>query len=285
MKSLVNFFTILSFLMSSCSIPPLTTPTPPPIMTETPIVAVPTLATELPVVTKTPTAPVPALPEPNVTCFELSLYLDPALASSATCEVIPESTDEIDIHPNYTQLTLIGYPLQYKFYPPTIFIFPVQRFKELLPDFLPTMVTDLQTIIASGMPGESSLPFLPIFPAAQTFHANFLVNPFVNGSGIRFLTLYAQYTAPVNNQDLFYTYQGLTTDGNYWVSAILPVNHIILPETADPPPGGMTWDQFDANYGVYIADMIIQLEAQLPDSFTPTLTALDALVASITIQP
>jgi hypothetical protein len=47
----------------------------------------------------------------------------------------------------------------------------------------------------------------------------------------------------------------------------------------------MTWEQFSDNYDVYLPDMISQLESQLPDSFTPTLTALDALVSSISIQP
>ncbi|MCJ7602110.1 MAG: hypothetical protein MUO63_11500, partial [Desulfobulbaceae bacterium] len=79
MKRLVNFFAILSILMSSCSIPPLTTPTPPPIMTETPIVAETPSPTWTAIVTEVPTASVPAPPAPNVNCFGLSLYLDPAL--------------------------------------------------------------------------------------------------------------------------------------------------------------------------------------------------------------
>jgi hypothetical protein len=237
------------------------------------------------VVTEAPIATEPAPPTPNVTCFELSLYLDPALVSSTTCEVVPASTLEMDVHPQYTRLTLQDYPLQNKFWPATISVFPVQQYTVLQPVFLLEMVTDLQALIAGGLPGTSSLPFLPIFNAAQAFHANYALNPFVSGGGIRFLTLYAQYFAPVNNQDLFYTYQGLTNDGQYWVSAILPINHVILPETADPPPGGMTWDQFSANYDVYIADMITQLEAQIPDSYLPSLTALDTLVTSITILP
>ena len=279
MKRLVYFFAILSILMFSCSIPSTATPTTLPLITEPPQV------TEPPVVTEAPTAAGIPVPAPNVTCFELSLYLDPALASSTTCEVIPESTLEMDTHPQYTTLILQDYPLQNKFFPATISVFPVQAYGILRPDYLPGLVTELQALIAGGLPGTSGLPFLPIFNAAQAFHSNYNLTPFVNGGGIRFLTLYAQYTAPVNNQDLFYTYQGLTTDGQYWVSAILPINHVILPETADPPPGGMTWDQFSANYDVYLPGMVTQLEAQLPDSFTPTLTALDALVSSISIQP
>jgi hypothetical protein len=107
----------------------------------------------------------------------------------------------------------------------------------------------------------------------------------VSGGGIRYLAEYAQYTAPVNNNDLFYTYQGLTSDGQYWVAAILPINNPILPANADNPPGGLSWDDFSNNFEPYILDMVTQLNALPPESYIPTLTALDTLVASITVQP
>ena len=70
------------------------------------------------------------------------------------------------------------------------------------------------------------------------------LQPFVSGIGVRFLTEYAQYFVPVNNHDLFYTYQGLTNDGQYWISVILPINHPDLPANADNSsrrsnPGGI----------------------------------------------
>ena len=220
----------------------------------------------------------------NVTCNELALYLDPALASGYDCQTIPESSMEFEMYPAHTELTLQGYPLADKFFTPHISIYPVQRYTELLPDFIPGRVSDLQTLIGGGAAGDS-LPFLPVFNAAQTFHAQYQVIPFVSGSGIRYLTLYAQYFAPVNNHDLFYTYQGLTSDGQYWVSAILPINNPILPANADNPPSGVSWEEFSNNYDPYIADMIAQLNAQPQDAYTPSLGLLDALVASITIQP
>jgi hypothetical protein len=185
---------------------------------------------------------------------------------------------------------LQGYPLADKFFTPHILVYPVQRYAELLPDFIPGRVSELQTLIGGQAPDfggsfGTALPFLPVFNAGQIFFAQYQAVPFVNGSGIRFLTEYAQYTAPVNNHDLFYTFQGLTSDGQYWVSAILPINHSILPADAANPPGGQTWEEFSDNYQTYIVDMVGQLNAQPPDNYLPTLTALDALVSSITVQP
>jgi hypothetical protein len=220
----------------------------------------------------------------NVNCNEFSLYLDPALATGYNCETVPESAEGMDVYPQYTKLTLQGYILSGKFFEPEISIYPVQRYTELMPDYIPGNVTALQTLVGGGVAGDT-LPFLPIFNAGQIFHAQYQVLPFVNGGGIRYLTLFAQYFAPINNHDLFYTYQGLTNDGRYWVSAILPITHPILPVNADNPPDDMSWEDLSNNYEPYITDITEQLNAQTPDSFIPTLIALDALASSITVQP
>jgi hypothetical protein len=239
--------------------------TAPPVDTVSPVVTIPSITT-------------------NVTCNELSLYLDPGLASGFTCETVPESPEGIEVYPQYTNLTLQGYVLSDKFFAPHISVFPVQRYNELIPDFMPGRISDLQALIGGGVTGDT-LPLLPSFNAAQIFHAQYRALPFASGGGVRFLTEYAQYFAPVNNTDLFYTYQGLTSDGEYWVSAILPINNPILPANADNPPGNQSWDQFNTNFTTYITDTINQLNSQTSDNYTPTLVSLDALVSSITIQP
>lgn len=260
MKQLAFPVLILAFILLACNLTPAPT-TEPPGVTEPP-----------PVVT-------------NLTCNELSLYLDPALASGYDCQTIPESSMEFELYPQHTELTLQGYPLAGKFFEPRLSIYPVAQYTALLPDHIPSQVAALQTLLAGGATGETSLPFLPVFNAAQVFHAQYLVIPFVNGGGIRFLTEYAQYYAPVNNTDLFYTYQGLTADGQFWVSATLPVNLPGLPADAANPPGGVTWEEFSNTYTPYITDMIAQLNSQPAGAYTPSLAALDALVASITIVP
>ncbi len=275
MKRLIYPFLILSMLIFACSIPSL--PVQP---TET----IPPVPTSIPGPTETLVPTEPPEPVGNVSCNELTFHLDPALASGYNCETVPENSQGIEITPQYTNITLQGFILSGKFFDAHISIYPVQRYTELLPENVPLQVTSLQALIGGGSVGNS-LPVLPIFNAAQVFHAQYEVLPFANGGGIRFITLYAQYYAPINNHDMFYTYQGLTTDGLYWVSAILPINNAILPANADTLPGGVSQEQFAANYGSYITDLTSQLNSQTSDSFTPTLAALDALVSSITIQP
>ena len=288
MKRPLIFLLCLALLMFACTIS--TTATPPtltslPPATLPPATESPT-ATEPPTAIEPPTATQPPAPVTNVTCNELSLYLDAALASGYDCKTIPEVSGQayFDVNPQYTELTLHGYPLADRFFTPRIDVFPVQRFSELAPDAVNPDVTSLQALISGGPVGDT-LPLLPIFNAAQEFHAQFKVQPFTSGTGIRYLTEYAQYADPANNHDMFYSFQGLTADGKYWISGILPISNPILPENGDNPPNGQTMEQFSNNFPTYIADITNQLNAQPADSFAPTLTALDQLVGSIQIQP
>ena len=275
MKRFLSLLIVLSIPLFACSIASTSTPQVPTDSPLNPVETVPPMATVPPVV--------PSV-VPNVTCNNLSFYLDPAIASGYSCKTVQENAEGIEIYPQFTDLTLQGYPISQKFFIPHISVFPVQRYIELLPEYFATDLPALQALIAGGAPGKT-LPFLPRFNAAQLFHALYLALPFRSGSGIRYATEFAQYSAPVNNTDLFYTFQGLTSDGKYWVSAILPINNPILPPDANNPPAGMTWDQLGNNYDAYITDMITQLSSQAPDSYIPTLAALDALVSTITITP
>ena len=268
MKRLTPILLFFALLLFACSIPSTSTPTEPPQVTEPPVV-------------------------PNVTCNELSLYLDPALGSGYDCETVPASTvDMMEMYPEHTRITLQGYPLSGKFFEPMLRVYSVAAYAALRPELVPAFIPDLQARIAgspapvfNGSFDNPHLPFLPIFPAAQVFFANYQVVPFTNGGGIRFMTEYGQYLAPANNTDLFYTYQGLTSDGLYWVSAILPINHPILPADAQAAIGSASWEDFTNNFQPYITDMVNQLNAQPGDSYLPTLGALDALVTSIAILP
>jgi hypothetical protein len=288
MKRLTLILTCMSLFMFACSIistPTQTVPPEPPTATQPPAVTQPPVVTEPPATAEPPTATEPPVAQTNVTCNELSLFLDPSMGSGYNCETIPANTEGMELNPQYTQLTLNGYPLADKFFSPHISVYPVQGFTDVYPDQVPAKVAALQALIGGGSTGTEALPFLPIFNAAQVFHAQYRQLSFQNGSGIRYMTIFAQYYAPVNNHDLFYTFQGLTSDGQYWISAILPINHPSLPDNGDNPPGGMSWEEFGNAYDSYITDTANQLNSQPADSFVPGLNSLDAMIESIQVTP
>lgn len=235
--------------------------------------------------------PVPTQPPPNVTCNELSFYLDPSLGSDYECETVPESSSsdipmDIFIYPAHTELTIYDYPLTHTQAITIIYIYPVDRFSELLPDVLPRCVADLNSFISGGALSSRALPFLPPMPLTQVFFSHEAVISFNGGQGVRYITQYNEMDNTINNKAIFYTFQGLTDDGMYWVAVTLPISNPILPanNSFPPPPEGYTEETWSQNYDSYVSQVKDELEAQEPDSFFPTITILDSLVNSISVR-
>jgi hypothetical protein len=282
MKRLLLFGLCLAALMLACNNPGPVTPGSGASTTPT---GGPAQPSETPTITATPTVtPTPTIAT-NVTCNELSLFLNSAVASGANCETVPENIENDPWQtPQYTSVTLHGYALPDQPLFQRINVYPLAAFLALQPQ-LSTRVDALKALIAGGAPNASGLPVLDLFGAAQEFHAQYQVVAFANGSGIRFISQYAQYYAPINNHDMFLIYQGLTSDEQYFISAVLRISNPILPASANPLPGGMSGEQFADQFDTYMADITNQLNAQTPDSFVPSIPMLDALIQSISIHP
>jgi hypothetical protein len=244
------------------------------------------------------TAVAPATQTPiagtTITINNISFVIPTALGNGAQAETIaavPPSNDMPwwEIAPTYNRYLIQGYPLSGAFHETRIYVYPVNEYVQINKD-VADVVNSLKTIINSqGQSLPENLPFLPTFNAAQMFHSNEKFLPFQNGSGIRFLTQYGQAPYPVNNHSMFYTYQGLTTDGAYYVAAILPINAAFLspdgnPDTPLPADGvPFDWNNFENTPAHF--DLVKQkLNATDPNAFTPSLTNLDTLVQSIHIK-
>lgn len=233
---------------------------------------------------------VPTLPPVNVTCNELSFYLDPALGSGYDCQTVPESLSldrpsyYVFIYPAHTELTIQNYPLTRTQFPPQVWIYPVNRFTELLPKFIPPRLSDLEKIISNNTPVSASMPFLPVIPQTQVFaiHVNFV--PFNGGQGVRFITEYNESPTPITNRTIIYTFQGLTDDGLTWVAVTLPISNPILSDSNETLPEGWTQERMTQDYNSYGREVQDALAAQALTSFYPSLTTLDNLVRSITIR-
>ena len=87
---------------------------------------------------------------------------------------------------------------------------------------------------------------------------------------------------PINNYELIYTYQGLTSDGKYYVAAVLPVNHPSLP--VDGTVTGHEPPEFTSDFPAYLAGVVKALNPQASYTFTPDLTQLDAMLGSLEIK-
>ncbi|MBA3532562.1 MAG: hypothetical protein H0T73_11615 [Ardenticatenales bacterium] len=271
----------------------------------TPAQALPTSTTVLIEPTALPTEAA-ASPSPEVALDEVAiafeengiqLAFDPSMTSELTAETIPASSATAEgmppegIYPAYRQLTLDGYPAEYTRNKPQLFVYPVEEFAALNPSAAET-IAQLQQLLAEEPATPNTIPLLPLFNAAQVIRAQVEYLPFQNGRGVRFLTQYDQSPYPIHNRALFYTFQGLTDDGAYYVAAILPISASFLSDSADseqldPDQGFPSLDSeaFGEALTTYFGTITQTLNNTSSSDFTPTLTLLDAMVQSIAISP
>jgi hypothetical protein len=117
---------------------------------------------------------------------------------------------------------------------------------------------------------------------------------FQNGHGGRCLTEVSNGLGPISNEGLFYYYEGITSDGAYFVAAEFQVNASIL--VADggndsiTPPSGVPfdWAQVNLDYTKYdfakYKDAIAQKLNDTPtQGFTPSMIVLDKIIESILV--
>jgi hypothetical protein len=127
-----------------------------------------------------------------------------------------------------------------------------------------------------------NLPMLPIVTASQILRSQVQYLDFPGGSGIRYVTAAGLDVSPLSESALFYTFQGLTSDGGYYIAGVFPVMSGLLPATPEPLNSDQ-YNQFAANYPAYIADLTQKLDGLAPQSFSPDLTLLDRLFQSLKI--
>lgn len=138
---------------------------------------------------------------------------------------------------------------------------------------------DLSAYAAMPGPGTpATLPYLPPTNAAQVFRAQPAMVDFAGGRGVRYLTHYAQAFVPITRREVWYTFQGLTNDGRFYLSVTFPIRIEDLPEAA---PG-------EFNPPDFMAYLQQQFEVvQNAGNIQPNLSLLDSIVSSIavTAQP
>jgi hypothetical protein len=144
---------------------------------------------------------------------------------------------------------------------------------------------------SAPLEGES-LPQVPGFNAQMMAFKPARIQ-FKNGGGVRVLAEYAQAVLPINNREIFYQFMGLTSDEQYLVVVLLPINAPFLAASDDPgalvPADGVPFPDINTgqapDYEAYYQAIRDKMDAADSSFFTPALTALDELIESIDVNP
>jgi hypothetical protein len=221
----------------------------------------------------------------------VSFVIPEELASGANPETMPAigegSGAPWETAPAHVKVALISYQLQGKFHEAAIYIYPADEYKQVNPSAA-EQIDRIQKILAGATMLKETLPTIPWFNAEPLIAAHIQMIPFQGGKGIRWLTQYAQYFAPINNNELFYHFDGLTSDNKYYIIAVLPVTASILPENENPnapvPEGGVPIPTDIGVNNSYYISVTERLNSIAPDAYTPSLNTLDTLIQSILIK-
>lgn len=266
--------------------------------------------------------------KPNIVNYAgVSFTFDASLASEVRSEILPEVVESkwTDIGPEYPLFTFKGYPNEStEAGTAEIRVFSISKFREIArkssawynsvsypPDTdlvkpVDEEVRVLKLLLASkpppqeigrflgkarGKAGCGEMPFLPMWEACQAFATRPTYVSFKNGQGIFYLTHWDRETSQVTNADLTYVFQGITTDGEYYVSAELPVAAPFLPKDS-LAPGVYEWNAENyllshksKKYQNYVRSIIAKLKALPARDFKPNLLLLEQMIQSLEVKP
>ena len=128
---------------------------------------------------------------------------------------------------------------------------------------------------------EGRIPVLPDIPAQQVVRGKTSYTDFNGGSGIGFVASYSQDASPIFNDRLSYLFQGLTDDGQHWVSFVWSLKVNFLPSIEDAT---QEYQEAALSDNAAYLEEVNQMVNEAADSdFDPVLVALNQMMQSMII--
>jgi hypothetical protein len=252
--------------------------------------------------TEPPAATATAPKAVEVNLGSVHFVIPAGLASSAKVETTtdiewPAVNPSFGTFPEHWVITLNGYVLSKTSKAPRIIIF---RTDEAIG------IYDSQIKALRRLKDKGSLAKLPDQTVSRltmvivSFKAQISQVSSSSNIGVRHLTqVFYMDVCPITNEEIFYYYNGLSSDGNYFIFAELPVhasflqtspNSRLVPAGGIPFPEGCTAEQLgqqscDAGEAKqYLQDITDKINAGGPGDWRPSLSVLDELISSIHID-
>lgn len=177
-----------------------------------------------------------------------------------------------------------------------MYVFPVEAYVDLYAANDNTIVADqvsrLEELLGQAdgrqVNPEGTMPLLPPPDSMMNRWVQFADLDFNNGRGVRYVSdsPLRQDIGVWTNETMGYYYQGLTEDGQFYISLHWPISTNLLPDTVADAPGDVL-DQASASqesYNQYVVGVTTALNDLQPANWTPDLAELDAMVQSLIFQ-
>lgn len=126
------------------------------------------------------------------------------------------------------------------------------------------------------------LPFVQFTGAGQAIHARAHYIDTTELAGIAYLTVFRQDVYPFSASDFWYTFQGLSHDGSWYVAVDVPVEAGMFPAKVSPKEVNRVSSA--KRWTKYVGRSSKTLNGAAADEFAPPLTSIEAVVESITFD-
>lgn len=192
---------------------------------------------------------------PYVYFDSLRFDYPPSLARSVEAHPV-QGTPDLARH---IRVDFAGYPVQNTVLEPLIRVYSA--------DFIEAnRIIRLNLLLEQQptSPPQIVIPFRANYPQALTAQIDY--QDFRNGRGVRFLAGYERFPNRLEPQDVFYSFQGVTDDGRFYISAVFPLQFGSWPEETS------------------IESVRTFLNNTPAEAITPSLYTLDALMQSLQMR-
>jgi len=215
----------------------------------------------------------------------ITLWYDQNLLADVRSETVPAITEILvyeTVHPDYALFTfpgLDGY----------LAVVPVAPQMELVPEAGESFQLLQNALAAQPESFDRCVPQVPLVYFYhdcnhQQFAANVRYMDFQNGSGLRFVSVYAiQDLAPVNNDYLVYLFEGFTSDGKYYLTAEFQIDNEMLAFAGDVIPEDVYTDLEGEIMREYFKSMEMALN-EADFLYEPSLETIDRIIASFRVE-
>jgi hypothetical protein len=140
---------------------------------------------------------------------------------------------------------------------------------------------DLSSFMTIGVEGGGDLlPYLPVGPAPRALQARAAYVDAPEVSGVEYVTAFSFDASPFAATDFWYTFQGLSADGAWYVAVDAIIDASMFPDEVTAQDARETSDA--RRYARYLTESQATLDTADPSAFDPSLTSLQALVQSLT---
>jgi len=242
----------------------------------------------------------------NGVSFSYSYLLATEVKAETVREQFLEHADEKpdNVTPKHLAFTLEGsYSAEHEssfFAPPEIHVYSISEYKKVMAaskryvEALENDIEAMKRILRDKPPHvNTAIPVLPWVDAVQAIRAHVKYVEFRNGKGVLFLTQYNIEPSIINNDGLSYIFQGLTDDGQYYISATFPVSAPNMPKSfdADTFEGYTIPENFYKDsgsnqraYQEYLDRMERKLNDLPAEEYKPRLLLFEELIGSLRIN-